>query len=103
LPLHPLCKDDDVPIAQTLASQCANLSMLASFASKPSPSSCSRKKKERKNLWHYETVAEPTGISFKYWDADAPMERATKRRAIEKLSAVYAGNENESGALTSVF
>ena len=74
--------------------------MLASFASKPSPSSRLRKKKERKTLWHYETVAEPTGMSSKYWDANAPMQRATKRWAIEKLSAVYGSNDTESGALT---
>jgi hypothetical protein len=78
--------------------------MLASLALKPSPSPSLRKKKEKKSLWHYETVAaEPTGISSKYWDADAPIERATKRRAKEKLSAIHEPYENESGALPSIF
>ncbi len=45
-------------------------------------------KKMSKLLWTYETVAEPTGAASKYWDADAPSERATKRLAKEKLSAL---------------
>jgi hypothetical protein len=95
--------DDDVPIAQTLTSQSKSLSMLASLASQPSPSPSLRKKKAKKPLWHYETVAEPTGISSKYWDADAPIERATKRRAKEKLSAIHEPYDNDSGALASTF
>jgi hypothetical protein len=38
--------------------------------------------------WTYETVLEPTGVGSKYWDAEAPSERATKRIAKEKLVAL---------------
>jgi hypothetical protein len=77
--------------------------MLASCASQPTPSPSTRKKKVKKSLWHYETVAEPTGASSKYWDADALLERATKRRAKEKLSAIHEPYENDSGAFPSLF
>jgi hypothetical protein len=39
-------------------------------------------------LWTYETVAEPTGVASNYWDANPPRERATKRRAKEKMLAL---------------
>jgi hypothetical protein len=77
--------------------------MLASLASQPTPPPSTRKKKAKKCLWHYETVAEPTGASSKYWDAVALIERATKRRAKEKLSAIHEPYENDSGALPSTF
>ena len=104
LPAFDSSDDDDVPIAQTLTSQSKSLSMLASLASQPSPSPSLRKKKAKKSLWHYnETVAEPTDISSKYWDADAPIERATKRRAKEKLSAIQEPYENDSGRCVTLY
>ena len=72
--------------------------MLATLASRPTPSPIVRKKKFKKSLWTYETVAEPTGMSSKYWDADAPEERATKRRAKEKLIAIHEPDGASSGA-----
>jgi hypothetical protein len=74
------------------------LTTLATLASQPTPSPNGRKKKEKKTLWTYETVAEPTGISSRYWDAEAPLERATKRRAKEKLSAIHEPDGASSGA-----
>jgi hypothetical protein len=71
--------DDDVPIVATLPPKTSNLSLLAMAASKK------RAKKASKTLWAYETVAEPTGVVSKYWDSPAPMERATKRAAKQKL------------------
>jgi hypothetical protein len=91
--------EDDVPIAQTLAKQSNGLSMLATLAAQPTPSPIARKKKAKKSLWTYETVAEPTGISSRYLDADTPTERATQRRAKEKLSAIHEPDGNSSGAL----
>jgi hypothetical protein len=103
LPALDSSDDDDVPIAQTQASQSKSLSMLAALASQPTPSPKVRKKNAYKSLWTYETVAEPTGVSSKYWDADAPIERATKKRAKEKLSAIHEPDGNDSGALPSTF
>jgi hypothetical protein len=56
------------------------------------------KKKKVKSTWTYETVAKPTGVSSKYWDADALVERATKRRAKEKLSAIHEPDGTSSGS-----
>ena len=67
--------------------------MLATLASQPNSSPKGRKKKEKKALWTYETVAEPTGMSSRYWDAEAPQERATKRRAKERLIAIHEPDE----------
>ncbi len=64
--------DDDVPIVSTLTL--------------PKPKRKGRIKGQVK--WTYETVLEPTGAASKYWDADAPAERATKRLAKEKLVAL---------------
>ena len=72
--------------------------MLATLASQPNSSPNGRKKKGKKTLWTYETVAEPTGMSSRYWDAEAPLERATKRRAKEKLSAIHEPDGASSGA-----
>jgi hypothetical protein len=89
--------DDDVPIAQTLALPSKRLHMLATVAAQPSPSPKLRKNHVKKALWTYETVAEPTGVSSKYWDNDAPEEWATKRRAKEKLSAIHEPDGASSG------
>jgi len=90
-------EDDNVPIAATLSAQSKSLTLLATLASQPSPSPIVRKKRQKKSLWTYETVAEPTGISSRYWDAEAPVERATKRRAKEKLSSIHEPDGDSSG------
>jgi hypothetical protein len=71
--------------------------MLATVAAQPSPSPKVRKSQVKKTLWTYETVAEPTGVSSKYWDVAAPEERATKRRAKEKLIAIHEPDGAASG------
>lgn len=90
--------DDDVPIAQTLGPHSNGLSMLATLAGQPTPPQKAKQKKQKKSLWTYETVAEPTGASSRYWDADTPTERATKRRAKEKLLAIQETDGNAAGA-----
>ncbi len=59
-------------------------------------------KKKTKELWIYETVVEPTGVVSKYWDADAPSERRTKRQAKEKLSALQILNTISAGPTKSI-
>ena len=98
-------EDDDVPIVATL-----NLA-------KPKRKG-GRKKSELK--WTYETVAEPTGttsflhllhdpylfqhlhystgVASKYWDEEATSERATKKRAKEKLAALNTDEETATGS-----
>jgi hypothetical protein len=49
-------------------------------------------------LWTYETVAEPTGVASKYWDAEAPSERRTKRLAKEKMLAIKETNVDIQGS-----
>ncbi len=61
--------DDDVPIVNTLLAKTTKV----------------KKKKSAKTLWSYETVEEATGIRSNYWDAAAPIERATKRLAKQKI------------------
>ena len=69
--------DEDVPIVATLELE--------------------KKKKQKKQKvvkekrWEYVTVAEPTGIASKYWDADAPLERATKRVAKQRITEIHVG------------
>jgi len=65
--------DDDLPIVQTLP--------------------VARKKKKVKSLWSYETVMEPTGARSKYWDSPAPVQRATKELAKQKLQLITNGEE----------
>jgi hypothetical protein len=50
-----------------------------------------------KVLWTYETTTEQTGAASKYWDMDAPSERATKKAANEKLLAIKACNDPNEG------
>jgi hypothetical protein len=50
-------------------------------------------KKPKKTLWSYELVTEPTGIASKYWDANAPGERATKVLANERLTELHLGED----------
>jgi hypothetical protein len=78
--------DDDTPIVTTLQRK--------TFTEKA--------KKKTKTLWTYETVVEPTGVVSKYWDADAPSERATKRQAKEKLSALQISSTTSAGATKSI-
>jgi hypothetical protein len=68
--------DDDVPIAAILESK-AN----------KNPT----RKKLKKKLWEYVQVAEPTGVASKYWDGEAPVERATKRVAKQRISEIQDG------------
>ncbi len=98
-------EDDEVPIIATL-----NL---------PKPKrKGGRKKSEVK--WTYETVEEPTGktsflhllhhpssfqllyyptgVASKYWDEEATSERATKKRAKEKLAALNMEEETATGS-----
>ena len=62
--------DDDLPIVHTLTSPAAP-----------------KKKKKRvpKTLWKYEAVKVSSSPASKYWDEDISKERATKRRAKEKI------------------
>ena len=53
-----------------------------------------------KILWTYETVAEATGVTSKYWDAEAPSERGTKKLAKEKLVATKDANYDNQGSQT---
>ena len=94
---YPLQPDDDVPIAQTLVLPSKKLHLLATVAAQPSPAPKLRKSQVKKALWSYEQVAEPTGVSSKYWDAQAPEERVTKRRAKEKLIAIHEPDGSSSG------
>ena len=75
--------DDDMPIVSTLEKR--------TFKEKA--------KKKTKELWSYETVVEPTGVVSKYWDADAPPQRATKRQAKEKLTALQVASTSIAGAI----
>jgi hypothetical protein len=78
--------NEDVPIVSTLSA--------------PQPKRKDRIKAQVK--WTYVTVLEPTGVASKYWDADAPAERATKRLAKEKLVALTAAeaDTNPKGMFT---
>ncbi len=84
--LHASSSDDDMPIVRTLQGK--------TFKEKA--------KKKTKSLWTYETVLEPTGAVSKYWDADAPSERAMKRQAKEKLSALQIASNTCAGSTTSL-
>jgi hypothetical protein len=44
-------------------------------------------------------VAEPTGIASKYWDTEAPVERATNRVAKQRISEIKDG-ELDAAILT---
>ncbi len=74
--------DDDIPIVQTL----------------PVATTQSTKKKKVKTLWSYETVMEPTGARSKYWDSPAPIHRAQKELAKQKLQEMKNGEEFLEGA-----
>ena len=69
VPIAPESDDDDVPIA-------ANLETKRKTKTK--------RKKVKQQRWDYVQVAEPTGVASNYWDAAAPVERATKRVAKQK-------------------
>jgi hypothetical protein len=46
------------------------------------------KKKKKKTLWTYVTVAEPTGVSSTYWDVEKTQERRARATAKLRLSAL---------------
>ncbi len=50
-----------------------------------------KRKKVKQNRWEYVQVAEPTGVTSNYWDAAAPVERATKRLAKQRISEIQDG------------
>ena len=68
--------DDDVPIAAILESK-GKTKM--------------KRKKVKQKRWDYVQVAEPTGVGSNYWDAAAPVERATKRVAKQKIRELQDG------------
>ncbi len=45
----------------------------------------------KQQRWDYVQVAEPTGVASNYWDAAAPVERATKRVAKQKIKEIQDG------------
>ena len=77
--------DDDLPIAATLHAlpKAGSVEVQAKKTIK----------KPKKTLWSYELVTEPTGIASKYWDANAPGERATKVLANERLTELHLGED----------
>ena len=58
------------------------------------------RKRPKTKLWSYEIVAEPTGVTSKYWDVEAPTERATKKIANERLVATKDSNYDNQGSQT---
>lgn len=48
-------------------------------------------------LHYFQNCLPPKGIASKYWDADATSERATKKRAKEKLAALNVEEETTAG------
>lgn len=81
-PSEAASSDDDIPIVLTL----------------PGSTSKARKKKKVQTLWSYETVNEPTGVHSKYWDSPAPMQRATKQQAKQKLDELKNAEKQRVGA-----
>ena len=73
--------EDDVPIVATLFNDSGRTTACIDVPTVAMPN-----KKKKQSLWTYEQVAEPTGVTSKYWNADAPPERRTKRVAKQRLS-----------------
>ena len=76
-PVAPESDDDDVPIAANLETKLKKTK--------------TKRKKVKQQRWDYELVAEPTGVASNYWDAAAPVERATKRVAKQKIKEIQDG------------
>jgi hypothetical protein len=95
--LHESSEDDDVPIVATLQGKQDSLSLLVNAATSSISSPSLRQKKKPKVLWTYETTIEQTGAASKYWDLDAPSERATKKAAKEKLLAIKSTDDPNEG------
>ncbi len=68
-PIAAESDDDDVPIAAILESK---------------GKTTMKRKKVKQKRWDYVQVVEPTGVGSNYWNAAAPVERATKRAAKQK-------------------
>jgi hypothetical protein len=49
-------------------------------------------------LHYFQNCLPPKGIASKYWDAEATSERATKKRAKEKLAALNVEEETTTGS-----
>jgi hypothetical protein len=91
--------EDDVPIVSTLCGKHSNLGMLAAMAAQTSSPAKVKPKKVKEVRWTYEIVNEPTGVGSKYWDAEAPTERTTKRMARQKISALNVDNIEDKGII----
>ncbi len=78
-PIAAESDDDDVPIAAILESK---------------GKTNTKRKKVKQQRWDYVQVAEPTGVGSNYWDAAAPVERATKRVAKQKIREIQDGELN---------
>ena len=89
--------DDDVPIVNTLSRKQTNLGVLATLAADLTSPAKLQPKKVKQTRWTYETVCEATGVSSKYWDADAPSVRQTKLLARERMKALNDGNVDGEG------
>ncbi len=89
--------DDDVPIVNTLSRKQINLGVFATLAADLTSPAKLQPKKVKQTRWTYETVCEPTGVSSKYWDADAPSVRQTKLLARERTKALNDGNVDGEG------
>ena len=77
VPVAPESDDDDVPIAANLETKLKKTK--------------TKRKKVKQQRWDYVQVAEPTGVASNYWDAAAPVERATKRVAKQKIKEIQDG------------
>lgn len=91
--------EDDVPIVNTLSRKHSNLGILATVAAETSSPGQLKKRNVKQTRWTYETVCEPTGVASKYWDADAPSERATKRLAKQRINALNVNDLEGKGKL----
>jgi hypothetical protein len=91
--------EDDVPIVSTLRGKHSNLGMLAAMAAQTSSPAKVKPKKVKEVRWTYEIANEPTGVGSKYWDAEAPTERTTKRMAREKICALNVENIEDKGSI----
>ena len=78
-PIAAESDDDDVPIAAILETKAKKNT---------------KRKKVKQQRWDYVQVAEPTGVASNYWDAAAPVERATKRVAKQKIREIQDGELN---------
>ncbi len=98
--LSPLSMARDVALEDILLGDVENFSseddgpIVATLSNITATTVKKKRKKKKQSLWTYVQVAEPTtGVASKYWDADAPPERHTKRVACgqEKAERIKRG------------